>query len=189
MEPLTLADLKAHLRIDHDHEDQLIEGVISTARRIAEEFSGRAFIQRTMRYEACGFPTETGARSDHIKLALPPLVSITSFEYLDESAGTFATWASTNYIVDTTAEPGRVYRAYEVSWPTIRQQHNAVKITYVTGNATGSSDVPEHYKHALRLISEGLYEDRGEYVTGTIVKQLPRTAQDILRPTRDWRFQ
>ena len=184
-----MRDLKQHLRIDVSDDDQYLESLIVAARRVAEDFARRAFMQRSMRLELSEFPLETGARSDHIKLPFPPLQSITSFEYLD-TAGTFTTWSSSNYITDTTAEPGRVYRAYGVSWPSIRPQHNAVRITYVCGSATGASAVPENYKHAMRMICERFYDDRGDYVVGPGITavNLPQTAIDLLRPTRDWRM-
>lgn len=47
VEPVTVAAVKEQLRIDGDEEDTLLETMITTARQLAEEETGRAFITQT----------------------------------------------------------------------------------------------------------------------------------------------
>lgn len=47
VEPVTVAEVKEQLRIDGDEEDTLLETMITTARQLAEEETGRAFITQT----------------------------------------------------------------------------------------------------------------------------------------------
>ena len=53
-EPVSLDDAKAHLRIDHDADDDVIARLISVARMMAEEYTGRAFIRRTSAWSRGG---------------------------------------------------------------------------------------------------------------------------------------
>ncbi len=43
-EPVSLAEAKAHLRVEHDDEDKLIQGLISTAREYCEGFQNVTLI-------------------------------------------------------------------------------------------------------------------------------------------------
>ncbi len=49
-EPVTLAEAKTFLRLDHDHEDGLITMLISAARDRIETLLGVAMIEREFRY-------------------------------------------------------------------------------------------------------------------------------------------
>ena len=58
-EPVELDDAKTALRIDHDAFDVLLPGLIASARQVAEQETGRAFVAQTWRAELADWPAAT----------------------------------------------------------------------------------------------------------------------------------
>ena len=69
LEPVTLAEAKAHLRVDISDDDDLITAIIKAAREYCEEYLDRTLVhtQWTMRMDA--FPWE-------FKLPRPPMAPV-----------------------------------------------------------------------------------------------------------------
>lgn len=160
IEPLTTAEVKLHLRVDHSEEDALIDRLIETARQQCEDISRRAFITRTLTANLDCWPAYK------FELPYPPLLSVTSIKYTD-IGGTQNTFLASNYIVDTHSEPGRVGLKWLVFWPTaILQEINAIEIVYTAGYGPAATDVPGRYKAAILLLVAHLYENREAAVVG-----------------------
>jgi hypothetical protein len=68
IEPVDLATVKLHLRIDTDDEDTLITSLIAAAREDCEAFQNRAYINQTYELWLDSFPSK-----DYIEIPLPPL--------------------------------------------------------------------------------------------------------------------
>jgi uncharacterized phiE125 gp8 family phage protein len=179
--PLTLAEAKAHLRVDHDDEDALISTYLAAATKHAEEFTGRAFITQTLELVLDEFKPQ-------IFIPRPPLQYVMSVLYADEPSGAEQLLTeNTDYVVDTANEPGWVV-AVGGEWPPTRDVVNAVRIRYVAGYISGDSppvaSVPEDIKAAILLMTGSLYSHRESVVVGTIAGQLPWNAEQLLRPKR-----
>mgnify|MGYP003647048015 CR=1 FL=1 len=184
VEPLTLAEAKTHLVIDTDvtADDTYIAALIQVAREYAENYTRRAFVQRTLELT---LPYFDGYQSE-IFLPQPPLQSVTSIKYLDAD-GVLTTIAAADYQVDTYSQPGRVKPAYLDSWPVVtRGDFNAVQIRYIAGyDSLGSppdyaGNIPKALKQWMLLRVGGLYRDREPVIIGTIVAALPRDYVDGL---------
>lgn len=93
VEPVTLDEAKAHLRVTHDSDDTLIGGLITAAREAAEQITGRALAAATYRYAS--EETVTAAT----RLPLWPVASVTSVAYTDADGAT-QTMDSGNYTLD-----------------------------------------------------------------------------------------
>lgn len=81
VEPVELDDAKTALRIDGDEFDTLLPGLIASARQVAEQETGRAFVAQTWRAELDDWPAAT----DVLPIYRPSACSIT---YWDGSAWT-----------------------------------------------------------------------------------------------------
>jgi uncharacterized phiE125 gp8 family phage protein len=181
-EPVTVAEAKAHLRIDVDTEDSLLTGYLLAAREQCELLAKRAFVTQTIQLRLEMWPY-----GDVIPLPRPPLQSVTSIVYTD-SDGNATTMPSADYIVDSASEPGRVILGYAGSWPSVTLQPGpSIVITYVAGYGD-AEDVPQRYKQAIELLAGHFFENREEIVVmqGVSMAQLPIGVKALLGIDRGW---
>lgn len=179
VEPVSLSEAKAHLRVDHTADDTLISLYIAAARNDCEEWTARAFVTQTWELVLDEFPV------DEILLPRPPLQSVTSIKY-DDTDGMEQTLATTEYDVDTVSQPGWVVPV-TTGWPASTFQGiNSVRIRYVAGylNADSPADltsnIPQSIKSAILLQLGRLYESREDVIVGTIANKLPIGAAEYL---------
>ncbi len=127
-EPISLNEAKLHLRVDDTASDTLISRLIRTARVSAELFVNQQLVTATWEYTLNAF-------ANVIPLPRPPLQSVSSITYIDNNGDT-QTVSTDVYEVDVSSLIGRVYLAYGQSWPTTRNEINAVTITFKSGHVT-----------------------------------------------------
>jgi uncharacterized phiE125 gp8 family phage protein len=163
---LTLSDIKAHLRIDHESDDDWLINATLAATQWCEGFQNQIYLPRAIIEKRDAFP-------DHGKPLCPkyaPVQSVTTIHYYDGD-GAYQLWASSLYVVDTDPKPARITPAYGERFPSTRRQPNAVVLTYAAGYANGAS-VPASVKQAVRLLVGHWYENRENVLTGTISKEI-----------------
>ena len=169
-EPITRAEAKSHLRVEHTNDDDLIDVLISAATGYVEEFTGRQLVEATWKLTLDEF-------SETIRLPRPPLISVDSIEYVDVDGATQTLTVMTDYYVDDRSFLARIKPAYGESWPSTREVMEAVIITYTcgyarlegvgSGSGSGSGDgsesadyVPDAIKAAIKLLVADMYEHR-----------------------------
>lgn len=152
VEPITLAEAKAHLRVTVSSEDALITALITAARTTCEERLRRTLIDTDWQLTLDAFPCA-------LPLRMPRVIAVESVEYVD-SAGAPQTLAGSEYQVDGESEPGWIVPAYGKAWPATREQANAVTVTYSCGYGVAASDVPGPIKQWILLQIGALYANR-----------------------------
>ena len=153
-EPLDLDTVKTDLRNPNDQLDSLVETHISGARKRAEDYTGRAFINREYRLYLDSFP----AADKPIELPMPPLTGVTEIRYVD-TYGNTQTIESSGVRVDPASEPGRITPLYGESWPDARVITNAIEIDFTAGyGAVGEDNTPAEAKQAMFLLTEAAFE-------------------------------
>lgn len=183
-EPLTLDEVKLHLRIDTDDENDWIEPQITAARQAAENFCNRYIAEQTVEMRRAGLPN-----CWPFAMCLPgsdPARDVV-IKYPDAN-GAQQTVDPGVYQVAWSA-PSRIDTAYGMQWPPARYESDGVRITYVAGY-TLPGDCPQAYplpsaiRSAMLLMIGNWYENREANVIGTIVAELPLGVQSLLWPFR-----
>lgn len=172
-EPVSVAEMKAHLRVTTSADDAYLGSLITAAREYAELQTWRALAAQTRETTADAFPS-----SGVLPLGLAPVVSISSVKYLDE-AGSEQTLAATEYTIDTRREPGALLLAVDKAWPDTAALHSSVRVQYVCGTTA-----PQILKQAVLFIAAHWYEQRLPVNVGNIVNEIPHTLNAILWSNR-----
>lgn len=180
LEPLTRADVLAHLRLCSDDSSAELTRLLKAAREYVEGETWRQLLPATWRYSLDRFPCW------EIELPRAPLASVTSITYIDTN-GTTQTLSGALYKQDTDSEPGRVTPAYGQSWPSTRCEMAAVKITYVAGYASAAL-VPEQLKVAILELVGHLYENREAVNIGNITSLVPLGFENLIARYKAKRF-
>lgn len=166
VEPVTLTDVKAHLRLTGTADDLWLARAVRAARARVETVTGRQLLQATYELSLDAPPTEAW-----VILPRPPLLAITHVKYLDTAAAE-QTWASTNYQVrgaapvsGSTPDPfvsnGWIETVAGVSWPSmVTDTIRILRITYTAGYGTKVSQVPTDLVQAVYLLIGAMYERR-----------------------------
>lgn len=152
-EPLTLAEAKAHLRVDLADDDLLITSLISAARQHAEFLTGRQLLSASWQLVIDQFPRV-------INLERCPVLAVQSLQYLDTQA-VWRTMPSTDYVLDVSTEPARITPVFGKIWPIAMPQIGSVKINFTSGYGTAYV-VPEGIKSWMKLRVASLYQHREE---------------------------
>ena len=177
-EPVSLAEMKLHLRVDHTEEDALIASLITAAREQCELESRRTFCTTTLEQRLEGWPWSGG-----FALLRGPVQSITAISYTDED-GNAGTVDSGDYVLYTETDPATVVLAPDAEWPTVDlMPGHSVAIRYVAGYGTAGA-VPQRYKAAIKLLAAHWYENREPVIVGTVAVMLPMAVRALLDTDR-----
>jgi len=155
-EPVSVAELKANLRLnDTTWDATVLPLLIEAARQAVENECNRALINTTFQqfYDEWPYSSEY----PYIELVRAPVASVSSIKYIDTD-GDEQTWTASNYRVDMWSQPARVELAYAQSWPAIRQIVNSITIEYVAGYGASSASVPDALRQAVLMLASDMFE-------------------------------
>lgn len=192
-EPLSIDEVKLHLRIDTDDENDWIEPQITAARQAAENFCNRYIAEQGVEMRADGWPCywwNAANRYMHDTIMLPgsdPARDVV-IKYIDVD-GVEQTLDDAVYSVNQFRAPSTVGIAYNQFWPAARNEPGAIRVTYTAGY-TLPGDSPQAYplpaaiRSAMLLMIGNWYENREAVVVGATVVELPLGVQSLLWPYR-----
>lgn len=162
LEPVTSAEVKRQLRIDHTEDDSDLDDMIAEVRRDAEEIRlDRLLIRQTIIDYFNTFDAEMELRWGRAS-------SITSVVYTDAN-GDSQTLATSVYELGTRNGMGILRLKYGQSWPSARGHEDVIAVTYVAGYGTAASDVPLGIRRWIKARAAWMYENRdGEDVPWSV---------------------
>lgn len=178
-----MAEAQAFLRVDSEDDATLIESLISTAREIVEDFTGRALISQTWRLVSSEWPETCAINGDIITLDRSPLVSVETVKYYPSSGAAQKTLSSDSYHVVTGLMPGVIVLEDGYSWPDLAVRPDAVEVNFTAGYANAAA-VPKTLRHCVLLLLAHLYELRSPVNVGNIVNEIPFTVRHLLESQR-----
>lgn len=158
-EPVTIAEVKDHLVIDHSDDDSYLATLIAAVVQYLGEVQDRTFVTTTFDLKLDRFPTGGGV----VEMPRAPLVSVTSVKYQDTD-DVETTLAASVYTVDSSSTPGRLQPAFDESWPSTRGHVHDVTIRFEAGYGD-PGDVPRSHRHEILMRVSDLYENREASVT------------------------
>lgn len=155
-EPITLNEVRNHLRIDGIDYDAILTPLIKTVRQIAEKTTGRDMINKTWRTYLDCFPSYNG-----IEIKKSKLQSITSIKYYINDVLTTQD-SNSYYFTDEEYSSIEIKNSY--SWASSDERKQAVQITFVAGYGADATFVPQALKQAMLSHVAFLYENAGDCV-------------------------
>lgn len=196
-EPVTVAEAKAHARIETSADDTMIGTYITGAREMVEKITGRAIITQTWKLVLDNWPGDsrddwfdgvrempiTALEGSHIDIRKGKFISITSVATLTE-ADVSTTWAASNYYTTKFLQGcyGRLVKKQGSTWPTIvDRSHGAIVITFTAGYGANASDVPMGIRQAIKDIVAHWYENREAMSVGSGVQYVPMKTQALIQ--------
>ena len=154
--------------------------MISVAREAVESFTELTVAVNTFQMKLDYFENLA------INLGTFPVNSITSIVYVDTN-GANQTLSVNDYVLDTFSKPAQIVLAYDKNWPAVRNQPNAVTVTFqagFTGNTSPVTNViPKALRQAMLLTITDLYENRGA-IGSKQNYEIPIMAQYLMAPYR-----
>lgn len=174
IEPVTLAEAKAHCKVDTNDDDPLLTLEIAAARQYAQLRTGRQLISAIKKLWLDRFPAE-------IVLPCPPLAATPAIAitYVDQNGDT-QTLAAAAYQTTSGQMPARIRPAYGYLWPSTRSQMEAVQVAFTCGYGATMATVPDLLRGAILMMVEHLYENREPFITGMIIATFPLSVAHIL---------
>lgn len=152
-EPVTLDEMKRHLRIDSAEDNALVSALITSARTTVEDFTRRALMTQTFELVFDGV-------SSSIEIPRPPLQEIKKIETIDEDGVRSEIDPSTYYVDISGTSPGRISLRPGYTWPEHRGFASFI-ITGVAGYGNEPEAVPGPIREAVKKLVAELYENRG----------------------------
>ena len=178
IEPTTVDELKASLRITQAAEDSLLQDYIREARIMAEKYTDRKFITQKIEsyYDDLNIRQLgewfSGAKRGTVKsicsgglldLQYGPAQSITTFTLINYDNSESA-YASTNYYLDNFSDESRPRIILDENSDPIfnLREENGIKVEWVAGYGNNKTDVPSPIRRAIVMMAGQLYANRGD---------------------------
>ena len=181
VEPVTVAEAKAHLRVDTSDDDTYIGTLVTAAREWVEAYLDRTLVNTQWRLRLERFPIDSQYPID---LPRPPVVSsgtatAVTITYTADTGGT-ATLSTAQFRVQRFETPGRVTTVYGGTWPAGMEDNDAVVVTWWAGYGATGASVPAAIRHAILLLVGFWFENRSTVVVGSISKPLEFAVESLL---------
>ena len=177
--PITIAEAKRHMRVEHSDDDVVIGDLINVAMAYidATGMLGKGIITQT--WSEC-----FGPHISSVRLSLGPVQSVAAIQYYDVN-NALQTDTLTNYYVIGTKGYVTIYPKSGNTWPVVFNREDAIKINYVIGYGDTAASVPDTVRHAIKMLVAHYYENRESELVGVNSKTLPYGVESLINMERN----
>ena len=177
VEPVTLAEAKHFIRLEHDDDDDIIVALIAGSRIHVETQTRRALITQSWRLVRDVWP-ELGC----VPVLPVPLRTLDAARVYKSDDSTLAIDAAA-FTVDKAAAPARLsFTRGALAAPERRVA--GIEIDVTCGYGAAPENVPEPLRQAIRLLVAHWYENRGLVAAADKSTVLPSTVAALISSYR-----
>lgn len=179
VEPVTLVEVKNHLRLAHDSEDELLAGLVRAAREDVERATGIAMIEQSWRLMRDDWPGD--GRVPLMRHPVREILSVTLFG----SEGEASVMDPSDYLLDSIS---RLARLHFERRPERLRALNGIEIDFVAGFGEAGTDVPDLLKRAVLMLVAHWYEFRAAFGGDQQPASYPAGYERLIASYRDRRL-
>lgn len=166
--PVSLEQVKEHLKIETNAEDSLLNSLILAATEVIEGYLNRSLITQTWQLTYDQPPFES-----FIELSRAPIQSIEGVTSYDSSNQALLLEAEKYFLNNE-----RLILNDGEAWPSNLRCHDGLEVVYVAGYGANPEDVPEAIRQAI------LYQIGAFYENSCCDDEITRLAKTLLAPYR-----
>jgi uncharacterized phiE125 gp8 family phage protein len=174
IEPLSLAEAKAYLRVETGDDDEVIGALIAGSRIHVEAQTRRALITQSWRICVDAWPED--GRLTIVPAPLQTLIAARVYDF-DNAAHAVDTGA---FVLD---RGGSALIFAPWALPAPGRLAAGIELDVTVGYGDAAVDVPQALRQAIRLLVAHWYENRGLVAAGT-TSVLPSTVAALIAPYR-----
>jgi len=154
--PVSIDELKLHLRVEGNHDDVNVEAALDAATGLLDGWTGllgRCIIrQQWQGFYPIGAP---------LTIDLPDVIAVSALDVFANGAWTSV--PAQDWRWEFYAGRARVVASKNAApWPMADDVHEIARITFDAGYGAAASDVPPTLRTIIRMIAGAFYEHRGE---------------------------
>ncbi len=173
--PVTLLQIKRHLRLDHATDDEYLEELAMAATQYVEAETRHFLISRTVRQYVDCLPA-----SRSILLQAWPVRQINEVRGYDHD-GNPVVFEASNYQLDTRIDPPALIIRTSVNSTAFC---NGIEIDMVVGHGETGLDIPSNVTRAILVLIAHWYEFRGATPHGCETAHIPTGIGKLLNPVK-----
>ena len=176
LEPVSLAEAKAHLRLETEAEDDYVSALVVAARLHVETMIRRVLIDQTWRIFLDDWPAD-----GLVEIPVGPVRSLVEVIVYDAD-GHPTPLAAAAYQIDTASHPARLRLLG--TGPTPGRPLNGIEIDVVAGHGPSGISVPQPLRLAIMTLVARWFENREGAAHGVVPASVAGTIEALVAPYR-----
>lgn len=177
LDPVTLAEAKAHIRLEHDEDDLYVGGLIKAATDLVETLTGRVVLDQTWQLQVANFAA--------LHLPRSPVIEVTAIE-CRTFTGELEELPADAYQVRRYPGGAELLPMPGKRWPLVPPGYvDGVTVRWRAGEET-AAQVPPAIRHAVLLLVGHFYESRLAVEAASSAVEMPMGVEALLSRHRVW---